>query len=293
MGLPVPVPGASAITRSAVTPRSADDTAKDLQQRYRAEPDGTVRTRLHTPSPCCPSRRPAGGHRCTVQPWLKPRMGGTASQAAGGGARRCVRGRRWRCCRATIGAPRRAPGAVAAAAVAGDSGHARRHPLRAGRLRRPPAEANPDAVLPRRASARCGRGPPAGPQPPLGPGLADPAAGTRPDRQPALPVAPRRLKPAPRSTARHHPPRPRHPRGPTDLAHTGTDGRTRDPKPDRGPDRGRPRPLPRPRFNPAGPEYTLNSGSACPSHQPHRLENPWVNTTYTLLSILEAGPTSP
>ena len=90
MDLPVPVPGDSAITRPAGRPRSADDTAEDLPQRYRAEPEGTVRTRLHAPW-LWPRPEAGRGHRCTVQPWLKPRMGGTAPHAAGGGARRCVR----------------------------------------------------------------------------------------------------------------------------------------------------------------------------------------------------------
>ena len=30
-------------------PWSVDNTIEDLQQRYRAEPEGTVRTRLHAP----------------------------------------------------------------------------------------------------------------------------------------------------------------------------------------------------------------------------------------------------
>ena len=47
--------------------------------------------------------------------------------------------------------------------------------------------------------------PPAGPQPPVGPRLADPRARTRPQRRPALPVAPHRLKPAPPF---HSPPAP-------------------------------------------------------------------------------------
>ena len=49
MGLLVPVPGTSAITRQAIMPWSVDNTIEDLQQRYRAEPEGTVRTRLHAP----------------------------------------------------------------------------------------------------------------------------------------------------------------------------------------------------------------------------------------------------
>ncbi len=49
------------------------------------------------------------------------------------------------------------------------------------------------------ATARRLPAPPAGPQPPLGPGLADPHAGSQPRRRPALPVAPRpRLTPPPR-----------------------------------------------------------------------------------------------
>ncbi|MDE0671098.1 MAG: hypothetical protein OXH72_05080, partial [Caldilineaceae bacterium] len=36
--------------------------------------------------------------------------------------------------------------------------------------------------------------PPAGPQPPLGPGLADPDTRAQPGRRPALPVSPRHLK---------------------------------------------------------------------------------------------------
>ena len=35
------------MTRQAVIPWSADDTAEALRARYRAEPEGVVRTRLH------------------------------------------------------------------------------------------------------------------------------------------------------------------------------------------------------------------------------------------------------
>ncbi len=52
-----------------------------------------------------------------------------------------------------------------------------------------------------------------------------------------------------------------------------------------------PRPVPRRRCGRAG--NGARSGSARPSHQPHRFPNLWVNTTYKLLSALEAGPTGP
>ena len=47
LAIVLPVPGASAMTRAAVIPWSADDTAAALRARYRAEPEGVVRTRLH------------------------------------------------------------------------------------------------------------------------------------------------------------------------------------------------------------------------------------------------------
>ena len=83
----------------------------------------------------------------------------------------------------------------------------------------PPADRYPTSA-PRTAPLPCAAAgcrlppPSAGPQPPLGPRLADPDGGTRPGRRPALPVAPRRLTPAPRSTA-HQPPKAAPPRGPT------------------------------------------------------------------------------
>ena len=65
MGLPVPVSGTSTITRSAVTPRSDDDIAEDLPQRYRAEPEGAVCTRRHAP-------------------WLLPRPEATGARSSRG-----------------------------------------------------------------------------------------------------------------------------------------------------------------------------------------------------------------
>ena len=102
------------MTRAAVIPWSADDTAEALRDRYRAEPEGEVRTRLHalwllrqpeagwTPTTVAAA---LGGHRCTVQQWLRwyreggleavrsPRRGGggqaplpdAGAGAAGGG----------------------------------------------------------------------------------------------------------------------------------------------------------------------------------------------------------------
>ena len=68
------------MTRPAVIPWSADDTAAALRDRYRAEPEGVVRTRLHalwllrqpeagwTPTTVAAA---LGVHRCTVQQWLR------------------------------------------------------------------------------------------------------------------------------------------------------------------------------------------------------------------------------
>ena len=68
------------MSRAAVIPWSADDTAEALQKQYRAEPEGVVRTRLHalwllrqpeagwTPTTVAAA---LGVHRCTVQQWLR------------------------------------------------------------------------------------------------------------------------------------------------------------------------------------------------------------------------------
>ena len=104
---------------------------------------------------------------------------------------------------------------------------ARLRGLRPGQLHRPPAKARPASAPPQPAAA--GRGlpaVPAGPQPPLGPGLADPGAGLRLGRRPALSLAPRRLKaplPVPQSRA----PEAASACGPTDPARRDPDVRIR------------------------------------------------------------------
>ena len=80
------------MTRAAVIPWSADDTAEALRDRYRAEPEGVVRTRLHalwllrqpeagwTPTTVAAA---LGVHRCTVQQWLRWYREGGLAQVCG------------------------------------------------------------------------------------------------------------------------------------------------------------------------------------------------------------------
>ena len=89
------------MTRQAVIPWSADDTAEALQKQYRAEPEGVVRTRLHalwllrqpeagwTPTTVAAA---LGVHRCTVQQSLRM----TATRATLPVLPRCRRPR-WKC----------------------------------------------------------------------------------------------------------------------------------------------------------------------------------------------------
>ena len=92
LAIVLPVPGVSAMTRAAVIPWSADDTAEALRDRYRAEPEGVVRTRLHalwllrqpeagwTPTTVAAA---LGVHRGTVQQWLRWYREGGLTQVCG------------------------------------------------------------------------------------------------------------------------------------------------------------------------------------------------------------------